>query len=280
MEVRYGVNPVDAKMYTTEELRKEFLIQNLFVPGEKKMVYSHIDRIIVGGICPSDKTISLEDGCDTMKELGTSFFLERRELGVINVGGHGRIAVDGKEYFMDSRDCLYIGKGAKEVLFLSDDKDNPAKYYLNSTPAHYSYPVYKIDIKNAKKVPMGDTEFANRRIINQFIHPEVLSTCQLMMGMTQLDDGSVWNTMPVHTHERRMEVYFYFDLPEDGVVFHFMGEHAETRHLVVKNEEAVISPSWSIHAGCGSKNYSFVWGMAGENQTFTDMDQIKTADIK
>lgn len=280
MDIRYGANANDAKHYTTEQLRKEFLIEDLFVPGKNKFVYSHIDRIIVGGIVPTDGVIELADGIDTMKSLGVNYFMERRETGVINIGGAGKIAVDGEEYGMAPRDGLYIGMGAKKVEFISCDASNPAKFYLNSAPAHTTYPNVKINIETAKKVPMGDQGSCNKRVINQFIHPEVLKTCQLLMGMTVLEEGNVWNTMPAHTHDRRMEVYLYFDIPEDNVVFHYMGEPDETRHIVMKNEQAVISPSWSIHAGCGTKNYTFIWGMAGENQTFTDMDGIKTTELK
>lgn len=280
MDIRQPSNSKDAKFYTTDRLREEFLIQELFTPGKAKRVYSNIDRIITMGFCPAKKAIELGEGLDTMSNLGTDYFLERRELGTINVGGAGSITVDGQEYKLASLDGLYIGMGAKEVVFKSEDANNPAKFYTLSAPAHRTYPNKHIDIAKAKKVPMGDDSTSNKRIINQYLHPEVLETCQLSMGMTEMAEGNVWNTMPCHTHERRMEVYFYFDIEGDNVVFHYMGEPSETRHIVMRNEEAVISPSWSIHSGCGTKAYKFIWGMVGENKTFTDMDHIALTDLK
>lgn len=280
MDIRYGANQRDAKHYTTEELRDEFLIQELFVADKKNMVYSHIDRIIVGGVTPATKTIELADDIDTMGQLGTSYFLERRELGVINIGGPGKVVVDGTEYTMVNKDALYVGKETKSVEFSSDDPSKPAKFYINSAPAHMVYPTKHIPMADAKKVPLGDQALANKRTIYQLLHPEVVDSCQLMMGVTVLDEGNVWNTMPSHTHERRMEVYLYFDMEEDSVVFHYMGEPTETRHIVMHNEQAVISPSWSIHSGCGSKSYTFIWGMVGENKTFDDMDHIAMADLR
>jgi 4-deoxy-L-threo-5-hexosulose-uronate ketol-isomerase len=277
MIVREPSNSRDAKHYTTDRLRDEFLIQDLFIPNKIQRVYSHIDRIITMGFCPENEAQELGQGLEIMKSLGTEYFLERRELGTINIGGPGKVTVDGETYEMKSRDGLYVGMGAKEVTFISDDAKNPAKFYTLSAPAHKTYPNKHIDIKKAKAVPMGDSKASNKRTIYQFIHPDVLPTCQLTMGLTQLEEGNVWNTMPCHTHERRMEVYFYFDLPEDGVVFHYMGQPSETRHIVLRNEEAVISPSWSIHSGCGTQAYTFIWGMIGENQTFNDMDHV---DIK
>lgn len=276
MEVRNATNPKDFKHYTTETLRDEFLITGLFTPDNVKMVYSHIDRIITGGAMPVDKKLTIEAG----KELAATYFLERREMGVINVGGAGKITVDGQVYDMLPRDGLYIGMGNKEIYMESVDKANPAKFYISSCPAHKSYPNVKIDIAKAKKVPCGSAADANKRVINQYIHPEVLDTCQLSMGLTNLEEGSVWNTMPCHTHDRRMEVYLYLDLGENDVVFHMMGEPQETRHMVMHNEEAVISPSWSIHSGVGTRNYSFIWAMCGENQEFTDMDGIETKDLR
>lgn len=280
MIVRETSNSKDAKHYTTDRLRDEFLITDLFVPDKIQRVYSHIDRIITMGFCPAKKTQELGQELDIMKSLGTSFFLERRELGVINVGGKGTITVDGEAYTMNSQDGLYVGKGTKEVVFASDDASNPAHFYTLSAPAHTTYPNKHIDITKANKVPKGESETSNKRTIYQFIHPDVLPTCQLSMGLTKMEPGNVWNTMPCHTHERRMEVYFYFDLPEDGVVFHFMGEPTETRHIVMRNEEAVISPSWSIHSGCGTSAYTFIWGMVGENQTFDDMDHVDMTKIR
>lgn len=276
MEVRNATNPKDFKHYTTETLRDEFLITGLFTPDNVKMVYSHIDRIITGGAMPVDKKLTIEAG----KELAATYFLERREMGIINVGGAGKITVDGQVYDMLPRDGLYIGMGNKEIYMESVDKANPAKFYISSCPAHKSYPNVKIDIAKAKKVPCGSAADANKRVINQYIHPEVLDTCQLSMGLTNLEEGSVWNTMPCHTHDRRMEVYLYLDLGENDVVFHMMGEPQETRHMVMHNEEAVISPSWSIHSGVGTRNYSFIWAMCGENQEFTDMDGIETKDLR
>lgn len=280
MIIREPSNSKDAKHYTTERLREEFLIQDLFQLNRITRTYSHIDRIITMGICPSDQPLNIGEGLDIQKNLGTNFFLERRELGIINIGGNGTVTVDGERYNLKSRDGLYVGMGTKEVIFQSDNKNAPAKFYSLSAPAHKTYPNVHIDITKAKQVPMGDLESANKRIIYQYLHPEVLDTCQLSMGLTALEKGSVWNTMPCHTHERRMEVYFYFDLPEEGVVFHLMGEPKETRHIVVRNEEAVISPSWSIHSGCGSTSYSFIWGMVGENKTFTDMDHVNMNEIQ
>ncbi len=276
IEVRNSWNPNDTKHYTTEQMRKEFLIQNLFLPGKIKMVYSHVDRIIAGGVCPTDAPLKLEAG----HELGVDYFLERRELGVINVGGEGTVTLDGEAYTLIHKDGLYVGMGIKDVVFTSKDPKNPAKFYINSTPAHTSYPTVKIDIAKANKRPLGSVEECNKRVINQFIHPAVCQSCQLLMGMTELEPGSNWNTMPCHTHDRRMEVYFYFDLGEDDVVFHMMGEPNETRHIVMRNEEAVISPSWSIHSGVATRNYTFIWGMAGENQNFDDMDDVAMKDLK
>lgn len=277
MEIRNASNPKDMKHYTTQRLREEFHISGLFPQDDFKMVYSHIDRIITAGTMPVSKTTKLEAGREV---LGTDYFLERREMGCINIGGKGTITVDGEQFVMEPRDGIYIGKGHKEVTFQSADAAHPAKFYVSSCPAHRQYPTRKIDITKAKKVPCGTTEDANKRVINQYLHPEVMDTCQLAMGLTQLDEGSVWNTMPSHTHDRRMEVYLYLDMGENDAVFHMMGEPEETRHIVMHNEEAVISPSWSIHSGVGTKNYSFIWAMCGENQEFTDMDHIQTKDLK
>jgi len=280
MIVREPANSKDAKNHDTDRLREEFLIQGLFVVGEVKRVYSHIDRIITMGYCPGKEAISLAKDLDIMANLGTDSFLERRELGVINIGGPGKITVDGEVFNMKTEDGLYVGMGIKEVLFESDDIANPAKFYTLSAPAHANFPNKHIDIDTAKQVPLGDQKLCNKRTIYQFLHPDVLETCQLCMGLTKIDPGNVWNTMPCHTHERRMEVYLYFNLPEDATVFHYMGKPDETRHIVMRNEEAVISPSWSIHSGCGTTNYSFIWGMVGENQTFNDMDQVAMQDIR
>lgn len=276
MEIRYANHPQDSKKYTTSELRDHYLVEKIFVEGEIKLTYSHVDRIIFGGAMPIDGELSLEAG----KELGVSYFLERREMGVINVGGEGTVILDGQEYEMNSKDGLYIGAGTKEVKFLSKDSKNPAKFYINSVPAHKSYPTVKINIKDANPVRLGDNSTLNKRTIYQYVHPNVCESCQLLMGLTMLEPGNAWNTMPCHTHERRMEVYFYFDMDQETRVFHLMGEPTETRHLVVKNEEAIISPSWSIHSGVGTSNYTFIWGMCGENQTFDDMDGIAMETLR
>ena len=275
MDLRCASNPKDVKHYTTERLREEFHISGLFTPDNSKMVYSHIDRIITAGFMPVKQELVLEAG----KELAADYFLQRREMGCINIGGKGIITVDGTDYEMNPRDGIYIGRGNKEITFKCVDEANPPKFYVSSCPAHKEYPTVKIDITKAKKVPCGSVEDCNKRVINQYIHPEVMQSCQLAMGLTMLDVGSNWNTMPCHTHDRRMEVYLYFDIPEDAFVMHYMGEPQETRHIVMRNEEAVISPSWSIHSGSGSQAYTFIWGMVGENQDFDDMDGIANQDI-
>lgn len=280
MEFRHPTSPRDAKHYTTDRLREEYLIQDLFTVGKIRRVYSHVDRIITMGVCPGTAKLSLEDNLDVWGSLGVTYFLERRELGTINVGGKGKIYVDGEEYVMNEGDGLYVAMGAKEVEFVSDSEENPAKFYTLSAPAHKSYKNVHIDITKAKQVPLGAAESSNKRVIYQYIHPEVLESCQLLMGLTKMEPGNVWNTMPAHTHERRMEVYFYFNVPEESAIFHYMGEPQETRHIVMSNEEAVISPSWSIHSGCGTSSYNFIWGMCGENQAFTDMDHIAVKDLK
>ncbi len=280
MDIRYSCNQRDFKRYTTEETRREFLIENLFVPDEVTAVYSHVDRMVTLGVMPVGERVPLDKGIDIWHNFGTQFFLERRELGMFNVGGKGLVSVDGKVYELGYRDCLYITMGAKDVLFESVDAASPAKFYMVSAPAHTSYETRLIRIADAAKKPCGAAETSNKRVINQFIHPDVLKTCQLSMGMTVLESGSVWNTMPAHTHERRMEIYFYFEVPKDNVVFHMMGEGNQTRHIVMQNEQAVISPSWSIHAGAGTSNYTFIWAMGGENQAFDDMDVIPTTELR
>jgi len=280
MDIRYSANPKDVKRFTTKELRREFLVDGMYVADEVMATYSHVDRMVILGIMPVAETLPIDKGIDIMANFGTEFFLERREVGFFNIGAPGVCTVDGTEYAMGNRDCIYIAKGAREVTFKSNDRDNPAKFYGISAPAHRSLTTKHISIADAAQMPIGATETANKRIIYQFIHPDVLETCQLLMGLTILDAGNVWNTMPAHTHERRMEVYTYFDMPEDGAVFHMMGRPKETRHLMIKNYDAVISPSWSIHAGCGTSSYSFIWAMGGENQVFTDMDVIDIAKLK
>ena len=270
MEIRHATSPLEFKGMDTETMRRQFLVEDLFVPGEKRLVYSHIDRIIVGGVSPFEKKLGLEGG----KEMGSDFFLERRELGVINVGGTGSVFVDGVEYELQYKEGLYIGAQVREVTFSSNDPNKPSKFYLNCATAHKSLPTVKVTAENAKQLHLGSMEESNKRTIFQFIHPDVLESCQLCMGMTVLEPGCVWNTMPCHTHDRRMEVYFYFEMDENSLVFHQMGEPHETRQIITRNDQAVISPSWSIHSGVGTRSYTFIWGMVGENQTFTDMDHV------
>ncbi|RAV19968.1 5-dehydro-4-deoxy-D-glucuronate isomerase [Paenibacillus contaminans] len=277
MEIRYATNPAATKAFDTEQLRNEYLIEGLFIPGELKLVYSHVDRIITGGVIPTSQAIALEAD---RKEMGAEFFLARREIGIINVGPRGSVVVDGEEFVMETKDCLYIGLGKREVLFKSEDSANPARFYLNSTPAHKEYPTAKAAISEAEPNHLGSITNSNERTIYKYIHEQGIKSCQLVMGMTLLKPGNMWNTMPCHTHNRRSEVYFYFDMPEDGVVFHLMGEPTETRHVVVRNEQAIISPSWSIHSGVGTSNYTFIWGMAGENQEFADMDPVTMKELR
>jgi len=275
MEIRYAHHPEDFKSYTTEKMRQEFLIPAVMVPGSINLVYSHVDRIIAGGAVPI-APLELTAG----KEMGVSFFLERRELGIINVGPQGTVTLDGVDYVLDKTDGLYVGMGVKEIRFTSTDSANPACFYLNSTPAHHAYPTTKILRTDITPVALGSNLQGNERKIFKYIHPQGAKSCQLVMGLTELAPGSMWNTMPTHTHERRMEVYFYFDLPQDAAVFHMMGQPQETRHIVIRNQQAVISPSWSIHSGVGTVNYTFIWGMAGENQTFDDMDHVPMGNLK
>ena len=275
MELRTAASPKDVKNYTTDRLREEFLVQNLFVKDEVKMVYSHIDRIIIGAAVTT-KSLSLDAG----SELRAEYFLQRRELGVINIGGTGKIKIDGNEYILEYKDGMYIGMGSKEIEFISEDENNPAKFYFNSAPAHKTYPTVLIKPEDCVTVELGSLEEVNHRVIRKYILPGQVESCQLVMGMTTLKPGSVWNTMPCHTHDRRMEVYLYFEVPENNFVMHYMGEAIETRHIVTRNEEIVISPSWSIHSGVGTKAYTFIWGMVGENQDFDDMDAVKMTDLK
>ncbi|EGO63437.1 5-dehydro-4-deoxy-D-glucuronate isomerase [Acetonema longum] len=276
MEIRTAVSPRDIKAYTTERMREEFLIQDLLLPGKIKMVYSHVDRIIAGGARPAEP-IALQAG----KEIGADFFLQRREMGIVNIGPAGTVMVDGTEYRLEKSDGLYVSMGSKDLVFSSDDPKNPAKFYFNSCPAHAAFPTKKILKKDIKGNHLGSIQQSNERTIYKYIDPQAgAKSCQLVMGMTVLEPGNMWNSMPCHTHDRRMEVYFYFDLPENAVVFHLMGEPAETRHIVMRNEEAVISPSWSIHSGVGTASYTFIWGMCGENQNFDDMDHVPMAILK
>ena len=278
MQVRHNIHPDHAKQFDTAGLRKEFLIENLFIANDITLTYSHIDRIIVGGVMPVEQTVVLSP--ELGKQVGVAYLLERRELGVINIGGPGTITVDGQCYEIGHRDALYIGKGAKEVVFASVDGSTPAKFYYNCAPAHSTYPTKKVTTADVAPVTLGDNLTSNRRTINKYFVPDVLETCQLSMGLTELAPGNLWNTMPCHTHERRMEVYFYFNMDEDACVFHMMGQPQETRHIVMHNEQAVISPSWSIHSGVGTKAYTFIWGMVGENQVFDDMDHVAVGDLR
>ena len=274
LDIRYPSHPQDAKWYDTEKLRRQYLIEKVFEKDEALLTYSHFDRIIAGGIMPVDTKVALTGG----KELASQYFLERREMGIINVGGPGRVYADSDTYELAPRDGLYLGMSIKTLEFESLDPANPAKYWINSCPAHQTYPNKKINIKDAAKRPLGSVETCNKRVINQYIHPAVLKTCQLCMGLTELEPGSNWNSMPCHTHERRMEVYFYFNLG-DNIMFHMMGQPQETRHIIMHDEQAVISPSWSIHCGVGTSSYAFIWGMCGENQEFDDMENINPKDM-
>jgi 4-deoxy-L-threo-5-hexosulose-uronate ketol-isomerase len=276
MDIRQPANPRDFEAYTTQRIREEFLVSGLFVPGSINLTYSFIDRMIVGGICP-DKPLTLEGS----KEMGTDYFLQRRELGVINVGPAGSIQVDGETYPLDKTDGLYVGQGVENVVFTSQDPDAPARFYLLSGPAHCAHSTRKITLEEAEKAHIGTPEQCNVRVLNKYIHPNGVPSANLVMGLTVVEPGNVWNSLPpCHTHARRMEVYFYFDLAPEAVLFHMMGEPQRTRHIVIHNEEAVISPSWSIHAGAGTSDYSFIWGMVGDNQTFDDMDIIGVDQLR
>ncbi|MSP84507.1 MAG: 5-dehydro-4-deoxy-D-glucuronate isomerase, partial [Flavobacteriaceae bacterium] len=274
-ETRYASSPQAGKEYNTAQLRAEFLIDNLMEVGKVNLTYSHYDRYIAGSAVPLEP-LTLE----TIDPLKSSYFLERRELGIINVGGNGTVTADGVVYELGFKDALYIGSGIKEVLFKSQDSNNPAKFYLNSAPAHTNYPNKKVSLAEANKLQLGSMETANHRTVNQMIIGGIVTTCQLQMGMTELKTGSVWNTMPAHVHDRRMEVYFYLDIPENQAVCHFMGQTDETRHIWMNNHQAVISPPWSIHSGAGTSNYTFIWGMAGENLDYGDMDVCKITDLR
>jgi 4-deoxy-L-threo-5-hexosulose-uronate ketol-isomerase len=276
MEVRFESSPRETRGMDTEELRKNFVIENLMVNDEIKLVYSHYDRVIIGGAKPVNKRLTLEAD----HELRADYFLERRELGIINIGGNGVVEADGEVINLSPLDCLYVGKGVRLVTFKSDDVHSPAIFYLLSAPAHMTYPTRKLEKEDATPSTIGDPATSNRRTIYKYIHSEGIKSCQLVMGLTVLDKGSVWNTMPSHTHTRRMEAYFYFNVPEGQVVFHFMGQPQQTRHLVLQNNSAIISPPWSIHSGCGTSNYGFIWGMAGENYNYTDMDPVAIPDLK
>lgn len=277
MEIRYATNPTDFKTYDGERIRNDFLIENLFNNGKLKMVYSHYDRLVIGGAVPTNEPLYLQDE-ETLK---TDYFLERRELGIFNISNaKGQITVDGEVYELNSKDCLYIGKGNKEVSFESKDPLTPAKFYLVSAAAHKTYPTQKQSLENATHRHLGDDSQSNKRDLYQVIHEDGIQSCQLMMGMTFLAPNNMWNTMPSHVHDRRMEAYLYFELDENETVMHFMGEPNDTRNIVIANEQAVISPPWSIHSGVGTKNYTFIWAMAGENYTFDDMDHVDKKYLK
>ena len=275
-EIRYACHPEDFKNYGTDKIRKEFLVSPLMIPDNIKLVYSFNDRYIVGGIVPSLKALELE----SIDPLKSTYFLERREAGIINVGGNGSIEVDDQSFELGYKDALYIGMGSKKVVFRSKDSENPARFYFNSAQAHKSYPVKHVTLKDAEIVELGSLETSNARTINKLLVNSVIETCQLQMGLTELKPGSVWNTMPPHVHSRRMEAYFYFEVPEGQAICHYMGEPQETRHLWLKNEEAVISPPWSIHSASGTSSYSFLWGMAGENLDYGDMDAIRPDELR
>jgi 4-deoxy-L-threo-5-hexosulose-uronate ketol-isomerase len=276
VELRYAAHPQDFKGYGTEKLRNEFLIENVFVADEISLVYSMYDRYMVGGAMPVKKQLKLE----TVDELKAEQFLDRREMGIINVGGDAVVDAGGKTYNIGFKEALYLGKGTKNVVFKSTDPTKPAKLYINSAPAHQEYPSKKVTLAEAVVVVLGDMESSNHRTVNKLLVNPVIETCQLQMGMTELKPGSVWNTMPVHTHNRRMEAYFYFEVPEKQAICHFMGDPDETRHIWMKNDQAVLSPSWSIHSAAGTSNYTFIWGMAGENLDYGDMDVRQPDTLK
>lgn len=280
MDIRYSTGKEPFKRMTTEELKDEFLITNMFNADDISAVYSHVDRIVTMGAMPVKEKVNLEKNIDPWKNFGVTYVLERRELGTINIGGAGKVVADGVEYQMNHWDGLYLPMGTKKVEFVTDNPEEPAKFFICTTPAHTPKPIRHIPYEKAIHKHLGAQATSNERTINQYLHPDVLDTCQLSMGLTHLEEGSVWNTMPMHTHERRMEIYFYFDIPQDNVVFHFMGEPDQTRHIVMHNDEAVINPSWSVHSGCGTSNYTFIWAMCGENRAYDDQDWIKTEEIK
>jgi 4-deoxy-L-threo-5-hexosulose-uronate ketol-isomerase len=272
---RYAIHPSQYRTFTTSQLRENFLIETIFIKDEISLVYTHYDRLIVGGANPVSKPVTLE----TIDSLKAEFFLQRREIGIINVGGKGTITVDGTSYILENKEALYIGRGAKNVVFNPDQATKPL-YYFNSAPAHTTYPTRKVSLEQAETVEIGSLETSNQRTIRKLLVNSVLETCQVQMGLTELKTGSVWNTMPPHTHDRRMEAYFYFNIPENQTVCHFMGEPQETRHIWMQNHQAVISPPWSIHSGAGTSNYAFIWGMAGENLDYSDMDGVKPTELR
>jgi 4-deoxy-L-threo-5-hexosulose-uronate ketol-isomerase len=277
MEVRYLPDPRTYKQLSSEDLRKNFLVENLFKPDKVELIYCDADRAIIGSAVPAAMRLKLES---SKKEMAADYFAERREIGIINIGSTGYINVDGNEYSLEHKDCLYIGRGSKEILFGSIKPEDPAKYYIVSYPSHKDYPTTIIKSTEAEAVALGDPKDANKRTIYKYIHLNGALSSQLVMGLTELEEGSVWNTMPAHTHQRRSEIYMYYNLPKKSVMFHMMGEPDETRHLVIRNEQAVISPSWSIHCGAATSNYSFIWAMGGENQAFNDMDPVEMEKLR
>jgi len=276
LKILHSVHPEDFRSYPTDKIRERFLLPNLVQPGQINLVYTHYDRMIIGAVCPTADKVALPN----YPNLRANCFLERREIGIINVAGNGEVIADGQTYQLNKLDCLYLGKGVKEVSFVSKDSNEPAVFYTLSAPAHAVYPITLLTHADAVKVTLGSAATSNLRTINKYIHLEGIQSCQLVMGLTILHEGSVWNTMPAHVHDRRMEAYFYFDVPAGQRVFQYMGEGQETRHLVMDNYEAVVSPPWSIHSGSGTASYSFIWGMAGENLDYTDMDPVALTDIK
>ena len=276
MNSRQVSSPVETKAFDTTQLRKKFLLQSLFIEGEISMTYSHLDRTVIGGALPSNGPLQLHSN----KQIGSPGFLDRREIGIINIGASGIITAGGISYKLSRTDCLYLPMATKEVHFKSDVATDPARFYFISVPAHHSYAAMKITSEDANRIDLGEQSDANVRVLRQYIHPDICASCQLVMGITMIEDGSIWNTMPCHTHDRRSEVYLYFDMKEETRVFHFMGEPDETRHLVVANEQAVLSPGWSIHSGAGTGRYGFIWSMAGDNQDFTDMDAVEMKDLR
>ena len=276
ISIRQAVSPAEARSFDTTALRENFLVTDLFSPGAIRMTYSHVDRTILGGAVPGADALTL----DAPAELVTPTFLARREMGIFSIGGGGAVILDGKEYPLPVGDCLYVPMGVEAISFSSANADDPARFYFVSTPAHHSHEIRLIAQSDANRLDIGSDSDANRRTLRQYIHPDICASCQLLMGMTMIADGSVWNTMPCHTHDRRSEAYLYFDMAPDARVFHFMGEPDETRHLVVANEQAIISPGWSVHCGAGTSNYGFIWSMAGDNQEFTDMDMVAMETLR
>lgn len=276
IDIRQVSSPTETKGFDTDQLRANYLVQDLFVAGEVTMTYSHLDRTVVGGATPTNAPLKLI----AEKQIGTVNFLDRREIGILNVGADGKVIADGTEYNLQYTDCLYLPMGVTDVSFESADAVNPAKFYLVSAPAHHAYEAKIITANDANLLELGTQSDCNKRKLRQYIHPDIVDSCQLVMGVTTIEDGSVWNTMPCHVHDRRSEVYLYFDMKADTRVIHLMGEPDETRHLIIKNEQAILSPGWSLHSGAGTGRYAFIWSMAGDNQDFTDMDFIDMAVLR